>query len=95
MNTEGARRLLTLSARRPAPRRWRCTGAVAILSLQETHRGKGRRLAALLPRARYAEIPGAYVLSMLDEPEAVAREMGTFLTTAPAASEPGQDQNGP
>jgi len=44
----------------------------------------GHRLAALMPRARYAEIPGAYVLSMLDEPEAVAREMGTFLTAAPA-----------
>ena len=41
----------------------------------------GRRLAALIPRARYAEIPGAYVLSMLDEPEAVAREMGAFLAT--------------
>src|SRR5262245_21052642 len=39
----------------------------------------GHRLAALLPRGRYAEIPGAYVLSMLDEPEAVAREMGRFL----------------
>ena len=53
----------------------------------------GRRLAALMPRARYAEIPGAYVLSMLDEPEAVARETGTFLTTAPAAKKPSQDQN--
>jgi len=53
----------------------------------------GRRLAALMPRARYAEIPGAYVLSMLDEPEAVAREMGAFLTTAPAAKKPSQDQN--
>ena len=42
----------------------------------------GRRLAALIPRARYAEIPGAYVLSMLDEPEAVAQEMGAFLTSA-------------
>jgi pimeloyl-ACP methyl ester carboxylesterase len=40
----------------------------------------GHRLAALIPRARYAEIPGAYVLSMLDEPEAVALEMGQFLT---------------
>jgi len=46
----------------------------------------GHRLAALIPRARYAEIPGAYVLSMLDEPEAVAREMGAFLTVAPAAN---------
>jgi pimeloyl-ACP methyl ester carboxylesterase len=53
----------------------------------------GRRLAALMPRARYAEIPGAYVLSMLDEPEAVAREIGTFLTAAPAAIKPSHDQN--
>jgi pimeloyl-ACP methyl ester carboxylesterase len=41
----------------------------------------GRRLAALIPRARYAEIPGAYVLSALDEPEAVARAIGEFLTS--------------
>jgi pimeloyl-ACP methyl ester carboxylesterase len=40
----------------------------------------GPRLAALLPRGRYAEVPGAYVLSPLDEPEAVARQMGAFLT---------------
>jgi pimeloyl-ACP methyl ester carboxylesterase len=40
----------------------------------------GHRLANLLPNSRYAEIPGAYVLSMLDEPEAVAREIGGFLT---------------
>lgn len=40
----------------------------------------GRRLAELLPAGRYAEVPGAYVLSMLDEPEAVAREVGAFLT---------------
>jgi pimeloyl-ACP methyl ester carboxylesterase len=49
----------------------------------------GRQLAGLLPRARYAQIPGAYVLSMLDQPQAVAREMGEFLTSAPA---PTQDQ---
>jgi pimeloyl-ACP methyl ester carboxylesterase len=40
----------------------------------------GRRLAGLLPAGRYAEVPGAYVLSMLDEPETVAREIGGFLT---------------
>ncbi|QKG19666.1 alpha/beta fold hydrolase [Actinomadura verrucosospora] len=40
----------------------------------------GRRLAELLPAGRYAEVPGAYVLSMLDEPETVAREIGAFLT---------------
>lgn len=39
----------------------------------------GRRLAELIPRARYAEIPGARVLSMLDEPAAVAREITDFL----------------
>src|SRR5215469_627149 len=48
----------------------------------------GRALAALLPHAKYAEVPGAYVLSPLDEPEAVAREMSQFLTSAPAAAEP-------
>jgi pimeloyl-ACP methyl ester carboxylesterase len=42
----------------------------------------GRRLAELLPAGRYAEVPGAYVLSMLDEPEAVAREIGGFLTSS-------------
>ncbi|MDT0449629.1 alpha/beta fold hydrolase [Streptomyces hesseae] len=39
----------------------------------------GRRLTELLPSAHYAEVPGAYVLSMLDEPETVAREIGRFL----------------
>ncbi len=49
----------------------------------------GRRLAELLPRGRYAEVPGAYVLSMLDEPELVAREMGSFRTeTAPRPAAP-------
>jgi pimeloyl-ACP methyl ester carboxylesterase len=49
----------------------------------------GRRLAELLPRGRYAEVPGAYVLSMLDEPEAVAREMGRFLLdTVPGPASP-------
>jgi hypothetical protein len=42
----------------------------------------GHQLARLIPQARYAEIPGAYVLSMLDQPEAVTREMGQFLTSA-------------
>lgn len=41
----------------------------------------GHRLADLMPHARYAEVPGALVLSMLDEPETVAQEMGRFLTT--------------
>ena len=50
----------------------------------------GHQLAALIPRARYAEIPGSYVLSMLDDPEAVAREMGNFLTSTPAQLVHGQ-----
>jgi hypothetical protein len=45
----------------------------------------GPRLAELLPRAQYAEIPGAFVLPMLDEPRAVAREIAGFLRSpAPA-----------
>ncbi|MCD2194284.1 alpha/beta hydrolase [Actinomycetospora endophytica] len=39
----------------------------------------GRRLAGLFPAGRLVEIPGARVLSMLDEPAAVARETGRFL----------------
>jgi pimeloyl-ACP methyl ester carboxylesterase len=44
----------------------------------------GRRLAELLPAGRYAEVPGAYVLSMLDEPETVAREISRFLISSTA-----------
>ncbi|MQA08616.1 MAG: alpha/beta fold hydrolase [Pseudonocardiaceae bacterium] len=47
----------------------------------------GRRLAALMPNAQYAEVPGAYVLSMLDEPEIVARKLGEFLTSTVTATE--------
>jgi pimeloyl-ACP methyl ester carboxylesterase len=46
----------------------------------------GHRLAELLPQARYAEVPGAYVLAMLDEPEAVARELTRFLTSSATTS---------
>jgi pimeloyl-ACP methyl ester carboxylesterase len=46
----------------------------------------GRRLAALAPAGRLVEIPGARVLSMLDEPEAVARETGRFLAESTARS---------
>lgn len=46
----------------------------------------GRRLAELLPAARYAEVPGARVLAMLDEPELVAHEMRTFLEQRPASA---------
>lgn len=41
----------------------------------------GQRLAGLFARGRYVEIPDAYVLSMLDEPEEVARHMGRFLVS--------------
>jgi pimeloyl-ACP methyl ester carboxylesterase len=41
----------------------------------------GRRLVELLPAGQYAEVPGAYVLAMLDEPETVAREISRFLTS--------------
>ncbi|MFJ7147036.1 alpha/beta fold hydrolase [Streptomyces sp. NPDC100445] len=47
----------------------------------------GHRLTRLLPAGQYAEVPHAYVLSMLDEPETVAREIGRFLTS-PAPGEP-------
>jgi pimeloyl-ACP methyl ester carboxylesterase len=47
----------------------------------------GRRLAELLPRGRLAEVRDAYVLSMLDQPAAVAAEIGSFLTaSSPAAA---------
>ncbi|MEE3849295.1 alpha/beta hydrolase [Gordonia sp. LSe1-13] len=39
----------------------------------------GRRLAELIPQSRLVEIGDAYVLSMLDRPADVAREIGTFL----------------
>ena len=41
----------------------------------------GVKLANTFPNARYAEIPGAYVLSMLDEPEVVASHLSEFLLT--------------
>ncbi|QIS18814.1 alpha/beta fold hydrolase [Nocardia terpenica] len=42
-------------------------------------REHGRRLADLLPAGRLIEIDDAYVLSMLDQPEAVAKAMTDFL----------------
>ena len=51
----------------------------------------GHRLAALLPRARYAEIPGAYVLSRLDD-EVVAREMSRFLLGTAPGPAAGRDE---
>ncbi|MFI5782112.1 alpha/beta fold hydrolase [Nocardia sp. NPDC051570] len=43
-------------------------------------RAHGRRLAELIPHARLVEIDDAYVLSMLDRPDAVAAAMSDFLT---------------
>ncbi|MGW5223800.1 alpha/beta fold hydrolase [Nocardia niigatensis] len=45
-------------------------------------REHGRRLAELIPKARLVEIDDAYVLSMLDQPDAVAAAMSAFLTGA-------------
>ncbi|MFD6270195.1 alpha/beta fold hydrolase [Nocardia asteroides] len=47
-------------------------------------RAHGRRLAELIPRARLVEIDDAYVLSMLDQPAAVAAAVTEFLTTTAA-----------
>ncbi|SUA78340.1 Haloalkane dehalogenase [Nocardia otitidiscaviarum] len=47
-------------------------------------REHGRRLAELLPHGRLVEIEDAYVLSMLDRPDAVAAAMTSFLTGAAA-----------
>ncbi|WP_278262371.1 alpha/beta hydrolase [Nocardia sp. AG03] len=47
-------------------------------------RAHGHRLAALLPHARLVEIDEAYVLSMLDRPDAVAAAVTEFLTTTAA-----------
>lgn len=50
-------------------------------------REHGRRLAELIPHARLVEISDAYVLSMLDRPDAVAAAMADFLTADRAGSE--------
>ncbi|MFD6394464.1 alpha/beta fold hydrolase [Nocardia sp. NPDC060259] len=47
-------------------------------------REHGRRLAALIPHARLVEIDDAYVLSMIDQPAAVAAAVTEFLTTTAA-----------
>ncbi|MEV0707108.1 alpha/beta fold hydrolase [Nocardia aurea] len=49
-------------------------------------REHGRRLADLIPKARLVEIDDAYVLSMLDRPEAVAEAMSAFLTGRPVGT---------
>ena len=47
----------------------------------------GRRLAALLPDARLAEIPDSYTLIMRDQPAAFAHAVREFLggTTGPGS----------
>jgi len=51
-------------------------------------REHGRRLAELLPKGKLVEIDDAYVLSMLDQPEAVATAMSAFLTGANTSTGP-------
>ncbi|MCU1640240.1 MAG: alpha/beta hydrolase [Nocardia sp.] len=55
-------------------------------------RDHGRRLAELIPNGRLAEIDDAYVLSMLDQPEAVAAAMSAFLTGKPIETLSGLDE---
>ncbi|MGW4534043.1 alpha/beta fold hydrolase [Nocardia sp. NPDC004340] len=50
-------------------------------------REHGRRLAELIPKARLLELDDAYVLSMLDRPDAVAEAMSAFLTGAVVENE--------
>ncbi|MEC3957283.1 alpha/beta hydrolase [Nocardia sp. CDC153] len=50
-------------------------------------REHGRRLAEIIPKARLVEIDDAYVLSMLDQPDAVAAAMSAFLTEAVVESD--------
>ncbi|AYF74067.1 alpha/beta hydrolase [Nocardia yunnanensis] len=45
-------------------------------------REHGRRLAEIIPKGRLVEIDDAYVLSMIDQPDAVAAAMAEFLTSA-------------
>ncbi|MEU5841949.1 alpha/beta hydrolase [Rhodococcus sp. NPDC047139] len=61
------------------------TGPAAVLWSSDGKvmpREHGRRLAELLPDAVLTEIDDAYVLSMLDRPDAVADEMSNFLLDA-------------
>ncbi|MEV6139533.1 alpha/beta fold hydrolase [Nocardia sp. NPDC051990] len=51
-------------------------------------REHGRRLAELLPKGELVEIDDAYVLSMLDRPQAVATAMSAFLFSANASAAP-------
>ncbi len=47
----------------------------------------GPRLADLIPRARLENVPDAYVVSMLDQPEKVGRAISQFLTRKEAGAD--------
>jgi pimeloyl-ACP methyl ester carboxylesterase len=50
----------------------------------------GRRLAELLPQGRLVELDDCYTLIPLDQPEALAQQIGAFVRDTPAArSAPG------
>jgi hypothetical protein len=57
----------------------------------------GRRLAELLPQARYVEIPNARTLVQFDNPEALCRVIRGFVTDHPLPSDPTprSDSTGP
>jgi pimeloyl-ACP methyl ester carboxylesterase len=42
----------------------------------------GEPLAALLPKGELRQIDDAYVLTMLDQPERTAKEIGAFPTSS-------------
>lgn len=46
----------------------------------------GQRLAELLPNSQLQHVDDAYVLTMLDQPEQTAKQIGTFLTETDAAA---------
>jgi pimeloyl-ACP methyl ester carboxylesterase len=46
----------------------------------------GQRLAELLPNSQLGHVDDAYVLTMLDQPEQTAKQIGTFLTETEASA---------
>jgi pimeloyl-ACP methyl ester carboxylesterase len=46
----------------------------------------GQRLAELLPNSQLRHVNDAYVLTMLDQPEQTAKQIGTFLTETNASA---------
>jgi pimeloyl-ACP methyl ester carboxylesterase len=46
----------------------------------------GQRLAELLPNGQLRHVDDAYVLTMLDQPEQTAKQIGTFLTETEASA---------